>query len=240
MSVKKIILSVSFLVFSAFAFAQSQPALSDYKPKKGSFLAEGIISNIAKGPDFNQSIKFRYFLKDDLVARISIGGSKKTTLTYFYDPTPGSDKVGTSTDIGSLYSVFLGLEKHVAGMNHLSAYVAADLGYGSEGSKQDIENGQLIGNDIVFAENNSFTTDGGKYYSIGVNLGTGADYYIVKKLYLGAELGIQSFFGNFHTPETSTTTGNNTTSVESHKEKKETDIATSFAPSYGFRIGYIF
>ncbi len=244
---KKLFLSIACLALSALAYSQSKPTLSDYKPKKGSVLAEGIIGDIANGPNFNTfpnaeyGLKFRYFLKDDMAVRIHFGESKNNTTTYLYDPTDDTQS-GTYKNSQSDFSVYLGVEKHFEGTNRLSTYMAFDLGYTSTTTKDDVENGTIPANNTSTYSKNEFYTSSIKNSGIVVKLGTGADYYIAKKLYLGAELGLALKLHTNNSGDTSYTepVNGDVTTTSSHKDSKTTDITTGFAPSAGFRIGYIF
>ncbi len=238
---KKLILSISYLMLNAFVYAQqSTPTLSDYKPKKGSVVGEGIISNIANGPAFNTypiteyGLKFRYFLKDNLAVRIHFGEANHNIVTYLYDPNDDS-KNGTIALSNSYFSILLGVEKHFTGTDRLSTYALVDLGYTCHADNVDVKDGDPATSKYLA---NSFFTAKIAESGLTLKLGTGADYYISKKLYLGAELGLRMILITHYIAKNSSI--DPTINIDQRKDYAENKLSTGFAPSMGFRIGYAF
>ncbi len=81
-----------------------------------------------------------------------------------------NDKYGSSKSIESGFSIGYGREKHFNGTRKLSTYLGWEIAAGIGSIKEGKE---TLGGVIA-----------------GVKVMTGADYYIVQKLFLGAELGL--------------------------------------------------
>lgn len=137
-----IIMTIAALGFSSAAFAQ--------KPAAGAVTGE-IQLNFQTGSApisvVAPALNFRYFLAEDMAARLKFG-----ILTSSYKPA-GGDKVTSSTIIFSP-----AIEKHFKGTEKLSPYVGAELSIQS--GKDELETksssfglGLIFGGDYYFAQN---------------------------------------------------------------------------------------
>lgn len=210
---KKLVLSSAIL--AAFMSANAQEALSAptvaFKPTSGNVAVElgltGGIQNTAtslssSGNTFPGMLKVRYFLADDLALRASFNFSTGSQTSKAYEIKNGkqTDNVGTRKVSSSFYGVNLGLEKHFTGTERLSTYIGGDLSLGASGvsvneekyfngaynedRSQKIKRWNGIDPNGPDGEDARF---GG--FGFGLRAVTGADYYFVKKVYLGAEAG---------------------------------------------------
>jgi hypothetical protein len=181
---KKIVLSASLVALSLFAKAQD--ATSEHKPVLGDVTTEfsygGIFNNTQLGLA-NGQLKFRYFVADNLAARIgfNISSNSKTDHVLGND-----DEVGTSTESTSNVGFNLGVEKHFSGSERLSTYAGADLLLQLNSESQKLTDTDYTGSNYVKGTSGKYKTGS---TGLGLRLVTGADYYIVKKVYLGGELG---------------------------------------------------
>lgn len=223
---KKVLLT-AVAVF-AFGFANAQEGTtttSDYKPAKGTVTTEVSLTGGLNAADFNLNtggVKFRYFLKEDLGLRLGLGINNNKT----EDVSGVTPNMNTLTTKNSDLSLKLGAEKHFAGSERLSTYAGADLviGFGKNTSDDVEENGDYI---ITEQKNAGF----------GVNVFTGADYYITKKVFLGVEAGLNFGTSKDKDATTSTKVGNVVTTVTNPGRKDSNLDTTVFG---GVRIGFQF
>ncbi|OCB77929.1 outer membrane beta-barrel protein [Flavobacterium crassostreae] len=214
---KVFLIAVGFFAFQA---ANAQEDNSSYKPTVGTITTEVNLTGGLNNANFNLNgggLKFRYFLKEDMALRVGLGLNSETSEVEMTTPV-----VATATTKSSSNTIKLGIEKHFAGSDRLSTYAGADLlikmGNESEEGKY----------------NNTTTKTEQKSSGFGVGLFTGADYYIVKKVYLGVEAGL-SFMSNTLKDKETTTTGQPTITVPGNKGS---NLATNVFG--GVRIGYQF
>lgn len=221
---KKLFTIVAISIFAATSYAQVQE--TGYKPTEGTVTTEVSLTGGLNAADFalnTSGAKFRYFLQEGLALRagLNVGNTKNETVTGV------APNVETRTLKTSDFGITLGVEKHFAGSERLSTYAGADLVIGS-GSTSD---------DRVFQNGDYTKTSGGTGSRFGVNLLTGADYYIAKKVYLGVEAGLAILSGTAKDGVTETKTGNVLTTVTVAGPKKF-DINTDVFG--GVRLGYQF
>ncbi len=218
---KKVILS-AFAVLFAFSVANAQ----DFKPQKGKVTAdfglfENGIFNDSKSPlSLNGGVlKGRYFFKDDMAIRAAFGIQNESD-------TDTSVKNVTSKKSSSAFSLAAGIEKHFSGTDRLSPYVGADLGIVSQSSKTSVTNDTDSSLNVE--------TKTAPIFGITGNLLFGADYYIAKSLYLGAEAGLALSYAS--EGKASSTLGGTTT--ESEKKGSAFKLGTELFA--GFKIGFVF
>ncbi|WP_396143200.1 hypothetical protein [Flavobacterium sp.] len=173
---KKVLFSAAALL--AFGFANAQDIKTDAgtftKPKAGTYIMEATMTPDITGggifslPSLNSDlgmlgIKVRKFSSDTKALRM---GANLTIMNS------GEDNVDTEFTVGAS----LGVEHHMKGAERLSTYwgYEANLGYVSS-------NGSLDLDDDFY---------GVKHTKIGFGASafTGFDYYIMPKIYLGAEV----------------------------------------------------
>lgn len=175
---KKIILTVA-AVF-AFGFANAQEIKTDAgtftKPTTGTYIMEATLTPDITGggifslPALNNDlgllgIKVRQFSSETKALRL---GANLSVLNS------GVDNEDTEFSVG----VSAGIEHHFAGAERLSTYwgYEANLGYvSSNGEVNDVDF------DIIPAVKET-------KFGFGANVFTGFDYYIMPKIYLGAEV----------------------------------------------------
>ncbi|HTF80792.1 MAG TPA: hypothetical protein VL947_03670 [Cytophagales bacterium] len=258
---KKLILSSA--VLAAFLSANAQEALTTptvgYKPAAGNAVIElglsGGLLNTATSLNspgngaFPGMVKLRYFLADDLALRASFNFSAYSTTNKAYeldDDGKETETVGTQKIRNSFYGVNLGVEKHFTGTERLSTYIGGDLSLGvaSASLKEEKYNGGAYNEDYsrtIKGANGPGGDNGG--FGWGLRAVTGADYYFVKKVYLGAEAGWGFFSFRNSGVKTTTTTPDGTGGTDTvTSETKSDGGAFTLTPQVvaSVRIGYIF
>jgi hypothetical protein len=187
---KKLLLVVAFAAVGTIAFAQ--------KPTTGNITVEIGLSSILGTPVSANNpagvplgvLKGRYFMSDNMAIRGSFGvGMGSTTTTAGFQET---------VDKTTGFTLGAGIEKHLSGTSKLSPYLGAEVGFGIASGTQEITNfGGIAGN--------KQTTTGGGTTNIRLNAMLGADYWIVERVYVGAELGM-TLFGTSTVADTETET----------------------------------
>ncbi len=193
-------------------------AVKNYKPVKGVVTAEFGLSGGLLNSNVNLNnnaglLRFRYFVKNDIAIRLGFSVTNKSETKNFYAPAglPISGLQGSLVNKNSGITVNLGAEKHFKGSDRLSTYVGADVLLFSNNASEKRENTNVAG--TAFQQGfggdikgrNSVGVAGS---GIGFRLVTGAEYYFVKNVYIGAELG----FG-FQSEKFKAITGQSTTSI---------------------------
>jgi hypothetical protein len=168
-----------------------------YKPTAGTVTAEfglsGGLLNSNLGLNNNAGLlRFRYFLQDDFAVRIGFSVTNKSETKNVYAPAgPLAGLQGSLVNKNSGLAVNLGAEKHFKGSDRLSTYVGADLLFFSNNATEKREN---TVNGTTFqqgfnGERKGTNSVGDATSGIGFRLITGAEYYFVKNVYIGGELG---------------------------------------------------
>jgi hypothetical protein len=204
---KKILFSAAALLAIGFASAQDikTDAGTFTKPKAGTYIMEATMTPDITGggifslPTLNSDlgmlgIKARKFSSDTKALRLAANLSVLNS---------GEDDVDTEFSVG----ISAGIEHHMGGAERLSTY------WGYEGN-------------IGYVSSNGTDTDSGKStkFGLGANVFTGFDYYIMPKIYLGAEVSYGLAVTN-----TKPDGGDGVTKIQ---------LAPSITPS--FRIGWQF
>jgi hypothetical protein len=177
--------------------------------------------------------KMRMFLSEKQAFRLGVDlamASEKSTINN------GTNK--PESTLKNSYFVFglhPGIEMHYKGTDRLSPYSGAEIGFVMKSSKGSCDN--LNGNANDKKETKKVWTDGTNqaFSSLGLNLFTGFDYYVLKSLYLGAEIGFG--FATVTDAETTVTTtaGNTTTEV---KTPKSSGMNLGFNYNAAIRLGW--
>jgi outer membrane protein W len=176
---KKIMIFVGALTLSGTMFAQKAT-------KENPFSLEGQLSYNTSSLSFNApSLRMRYFLADDLAARVSLSLNNSSTKDYYYELDDNAGGEGTEVNKISMTTISLGAEKHFKGTDKLSPYVGADLAYGmgNTSAKWDKFDGSDYNADVT-------ATVKAPSSMIGLNLVAGTDYYFAQNFYVGLELGL--------------------------------------------------
>jgi hypothetical protein len=214
---KKIILSAVAIFAFGIASAQIKTDAGTFeKPKAGTWIMEATMTpDLTGGGIFKLSsvgnsdlgilgVKARKFSSDTRAMRLN--GTLKML-------TSGEKITGTDDNAPAEFTVAVGvgIEHHMSGAERLSTY------WGYEGSLAYVSENARFGDDIL--------DDKSTKIGVGANLFTGFDYYIMPKIYLGAEIS----YGLAVTSSKAGEDADNVTRIE---------LAPSITPS--FRIGWQF
>ncbi len=224
---KKVLYSIVAILTFGFINAQTTQSSSDYKPSKGTVTTEVGLSGGLNNANFNlNNLKFRYFLKDNIGLRMGLGLQNETDESI---NNANTSNTITTTEKNSRFQINLGVEKHFAGSNRLSTFAGADLvlSFANQSNEVIQQNGNFIKNSGGGNAGNAF----------GIQLLTGADYYIAKKVYLGVEAGLSILSGSGKDAVSEVRVGNVTTSSTA-TGGSTFDINTQVFG--GVRIGYQF
>lgn len=239
--------------FNVDAIKKDAAEVKNYKPIKGTITAEfgltgGLNTTNVTLNNNGNLLRFRYFVKNDIAARIGLRVSTNSNTKNFFPASglPISSLVGVVETKTSNITANLGIEKHFKGSDRLSTYVGADLLISTGNSSEKRDNTNQAG--TIFQQGFAGNTKGQNSSSgFGFRLVTGAEYYIVKNVYLGAELGF-GFLSSKSKPvsgqNTTATvvnfvvTASNTTTFETKSGGKSSEINPSVIT--GIRIGYQF
>ncbi len=175
---KKLFVLAGAVVLSSTLFAQ-KPS-SDVK-----YSLEGNINyDATNGFSWTAPyIRARYFVNDNIAARVQLGLGSTSDKTNFYEGGTGTG-TGYNTDKTSGWDAQLGAEYHLAGTSKMSPYFmgAVNFGGGSVSYKGENNDGTDYLADITYEGKTSNS-------SFGLGIGAGMDYYIAENMYLGLELG---------------------------------------------------
>jgi len=172
------------------------------------------LSDEAEG--FGGGIRFRYFISPNQAVRVNFitDQSYYSGFPLISDPLGSNnetdelnEKDGMSGFLEQNYShyrISLGFEKHMEGTKRLDTYIGCEAVFDyvsmtesyrnitqyrtyKEGYVAKVEGGSLGEEYITF--DNAKDLKAAPGMGVGLRLCVGADYYILKKIYLGAELG---------------------------------------------------
>lgn len=226
---KKIMIFVSALTLSGSMFAQ-KPAASDSK-----YSLEGMINyDLINGASWNApNLRARYFVSDNIAARITLGMGSTDTTSNVYENSPGTGS-GSIKDKTMGWSLGLGGEYHLKGTEKLSPYFSAGLMFGGNSNKS-------IGTDALYgsySKGNSFDRKTSSSM-FGLGVGAGFDYYVMKNIYLGLELGLNWMKYSDKGGEESNTISGTTTTTDI-KSTGSTSGMNLGGGNLGFRLGWRF
>jgi len=200
------------ICLGAFTAANAQ-----YTPEKGDFSVEFGFTpfNTTNGESFKLNndfmLKGRYFLneKNALRLKLGLGIDNKTVTQTATVPAPAnatsayttSETTTETKDKQTNFGFMLGYERHLVAKGRLDVYVGLELGYelnkfsGTEtveGTSKDfdakgVQQGYGIQEDVTDYTNMN-TAGTQSQNAFAANLFAGADFYVYKGLYLGAEL----------------------------------------------------
>ena len=223
---KKIMIFVGALTLSGSMFAQKAT-------KENPFSLEGQMSFNTSTLSFNApSLRMRYFLADDLAARVSLTMNNATDKYNHYELANNGGAVGTEVNKSSLTKISLGAEKHFAGTDKLSPYVGADLMFGMGNTKTTLTNSDGTSYLANFSSESNAPVS-----SIGLNLVAGTDFYFAENFYTGLELGIGFSSASVKAGETVVTAGSTTTTTLTAPEK-HSGLSNNFIGN--IRLGWRF
>ena len=224
---KKLSLLVGGLALSTLALAQKPSA-------DVPFSLEGQLGWNASTLSFQApSLRFRYFLQDNLAIRATISvDNEKTVDNYFENEQDNAGATGEYTTKSGAWGLALGAEYHFDGTDKLSPYVGLDIKFGGGSTAEDGTNsdGTSYVADYTYTEEY-------KGSMIGVNLVAGTDYYFAENFYVGLELGLG--WNSWTDKEGSwTETSGGTTLTGKSNEGKYSEMGNNVVGQ--FRLGWRF
>lgn len=236
---KRVLLSLGVAFLGLAAQAQ------DFKPVKGDITTEFGLTGGINETNFNLNdgaglLRFRYFQKDDLAYRLgfNVGSQNATHNAFGVAGTADADKQGYSKLNITQVLINLGVEKHFTGTERLSPYAGADLLFGFGTQKTSFDNATGTVDNPVFAEGVNREVKGPGYTGIGLRGVIGADYYIAKRLYLGAEAGFGFQYEKAGKTTITNTAAGTTTTVTNKSAGNSFEINPSIIT--GVRVGFAF
>ncbi len=220
------------LTLTAIAGLTIAANAQDFKPKQGSVTTEfGLYGGIINSTfDFKDEalLRFRYFAKENLAYRIGFGVGIDQNTDNVYGP---NDEKGTVKYSDNSLKINLGVEKHFAGTERLSPYVGADLIFGTS---KETEKGKDVTMGGTYQSGYNYEVKGPGSIDLGLRGVVGADYYIAKHLFLGAEAGL----GFLYSKEGTVKTDDNGNSVEFKSPGSSFELEPSVVGA--IRIGFVF
>lgn len=223
---KKLAILVGAIALTGSTFAQ--------KPSDAPMSLEGQLGFNASTLSFNApAIRFRYFVTENIAARVTLGMNNTSSTDNFYEnEQDNSGGAGTYTSKSSSMGVAIGGEYHFTGTDRLSPYGGLDIMFGS--GKMTTSGDMSDGSSWVdqYSEESEASTG-----MFGVNLVAGTDYYFAENFYLGLELGLG--FSSMTVKEgTSSSTFSGTTVTVTSNEAKSSSFGNNFISQ--FRLGWRF
>lgn len=251
---KKTLLALAGGAISFAGFAQElTDSPSDFKPTQGDVTAElnlfsnGIFNDVQNPLSLNSGqLRFRYFLGDQVAARIGFGVASASTTNQFPDDVNDPDEIGTQKRSASQIGLTLGIEKHFSGAERLSTYAGADILLAFTSAKETWEDydGDGYEEDFSAEVKGTWSDDDDPTYGqaglgLGLRLVGGADYYIAPKLYLGGEFGFGFLYNNPRDIDATFDDDGDTTEVEQISPVKNS-ISINPSVTGAIRIGFRF
>ncbi len=169
---KQLTFFIAFLL--VVSFSNAQDGSNDFKPSSNDKTLEVQFAPVSGSPVSIGGLRFRSFSSSSQAFRANV------FLGFNLDSSPTFDD---ETNTSSVFTIAIrpGIEKHLAGTDRLSPYYGAELDLGLQSSTTNTYQG---GGEF------QKTTGQQGFFRIGANLILGTDYYIAKKLFLGAEIGV--------------------------------------------------
>lgn len=183
---KKTLLLAAFALAGTFAYAQ-KPSQGDKTVETSILLQTGTAPVSFATPN----LRLRYFIADDLAARVNFVYESFKSTDNFTENADGTGGTGSAVAKSSSFTFAPGIEKHFEGTSRLSPYVGGVLGLTFAGASEEWENsanGTSYTKDVKATVEGANTSGDVAGTGIGVSLVLGADYYITDALYLGAEI----------------------------------------------------
>jgi len=201
-----------FIAIAAVALLIGETA-SAQKATGGAITVEGQVSLWGPTQVVAPIIRGRYFLTDDLAARLQLGFFTDNNTSNFAENPDGTGATGSRERANSLFEIRLGVEKHLGSNEKFSPYLGAEFMIGSGSAKETWTNSN---NGTSYTATDKATIDGDwsgglLTYNPGTTIGfaliLGADYYVFDQLYIGAEFGYGFMSNNAPDVVTETSVG---------------------------------
>jgi outer membrane protein W len=223
---KKLSLLVGGLILSTAVMAQ-KPDASVHNT------LEGLINwNTSTLSFTSPSIRYRYFVQDNIAVRVTLGVHNSSSTDNFFEFGDGTGGTGSFENKSSNLNFSIGGEYHFGGTDRLSPYAGLDIMLGSGKVTTDGTNSD----GATFIDTYTETSEA-KSSMFGVNLVAGTDYYFAENFYLGLELGL-GWTSNTQKEGEATTGFGGTTTKSVTAESKSSGINTGAVGS--FRLGWRF
>lgn len=224
---KKLAILVGAIALTGSTFAQKATTDSP-------FSLEGQLGFNASTLSFNApTIRFRYFVADNIAARLTLGiDNTSETFNYYETENTNAGASGTEVNKTSMFNVAIGAEYHFAGTDRLSPYAGLDILIGSGSTTNEWTNYDGTGYLADFSR-----AIEGKASMFGVNLVAGADYYFAENFYLGMELGL-GFGSTTVKAGTDVVTSGGVAVTNTSNEEKYSSFGNNFIGN--FRLGWRF
>lgn len=224
---KKLAILVGAIALTGSTFAQKATAETP-------FSLEGQVGFNASTLSFDApAIRFRYFVKDNIAARVTLGiNNTSETNNYFLDEDKNTGGSGTEINKVGGWAASIGGEYHFAGTERLSPYGGLDIVLGGGKTTNEWSNYDGTGYNADFKRNIE-----AKYSTFGVNLVAGTDFYFAENFYLGLELGLGFQGTTDKEGSDQIVTGGVTTNTTSN-EAKSSVMGNNFISN--FRLGWRF
>lgn len=129
------------------------------------------------------SIKYRYFLNPNLALRTEIAASIFETSSYIYNNT--MDDYATINQSSWNVNWGIGAEHHFNGTDKLSPYLGLVAEIQTGGSSQE---GSNTYNGFVYSQGDTYSNYISGSFGWGAGAVFGADYYLLKNIFVGAEV----------------------------------------------------
>ena len=238
-------LVIAILLFLGGVWAQ--------KPTGGTVTAEvglqGAINNIQIAPIAGARV--RYFLGDNLAARIGLNLTSQSETKRAYEKADGTGGVGEEKNTFFLFGFRPGVEYHFAGGEKLSTFAGAQLILDLTSAKTtrtkyapgDPDDPYDPGG---YLPDFSQTIDGqatiggitqNKSTSFGLGLYSGFDWYFTEKVYLGIEWGLNFLRTSYSDVTIETSTGGITIKTKQAGSRKSDLLINTVGV---LRLGYQF
>ncbi len=206
------------------------------KPDAGTPMSlEGQIGWNANTLTFNSpSIRFRYFLADNIAARVTLGVySQKYTQLFYEGPNVTQGASGEYITRSNAWNLGIGGEYHFGGTDRLSPYAGLEVFFG--GGKVITEGNNTDGSIYI----DDYQEESVQPVSLfGFNIVAGTDFYFTEHFYLGAEIGFGLQAITQKEGETSVTSGGITVSSALQPEEKMSFYGNNVLGA--FRLGWRF
>ena len=228
---KKLAILVGAIALTGSTFAQK--ATTD-----APFSLEGQLGFNASTLSFNApTLRLRYFVADNIAVRLSLGMSTSKTVDNFYeneiDNTGGAGTYEVKNgNINDGWNLAVGGEYHFAGTDRLSPYAGLDVKFG--GGKS-VMTGDMSDGTTWIDQYTEETT--ASFFTLGLNLVGGADYYFAENFYVGMELGL-GFNSRTDKVGEATTTLAGVSVTSSSNEAKSSSFGNNVVGN--FRLGWRF
>ncbi len=204
----------------------------DFKPVANDFDVELMFVPFSNNPVQLDNFRGRYFFADDLALRIGVNvavhAEKSEPVNETNSNVTDEEKM-SSTQLGFLP----GIEIHLGDFQRVSPYIGAEVGIVTKSARYEYtDNATSTTMEIKGAWSDNGSNRG--FTSFRINAVTGVDYYFVRRMYLGAELGYG--FSSTAWKKIEATSGSNTITIEN----KSTSTDVGFGVISAIRLGYSF